>query len=38
VLVQGGAGAVGSCAVQLAHRAGARVIATCRSETDKEIA
>src|SRR5262245_49961165 len=38
VLVQGGAGAVGACAVQLAHRAGARVIATCRSEKDKEIA
>ena len=38
VLVQGGAGAVGACAVQLAHRAGARVIATCRSERDKEIA
>ena len=38
VLVQGGAGAVGACAVQLAHRAGARVIATCRSEGDKEIA
>src|SRR5215472_8178581 len=38
VLVQGGAGAVGACAVQLAHRAGARVIATCRSETDKEVA
>ena len=38
VLVQGGAGAVGVCAVQLAHRAGARVIATCRSESDKEIA
>jgi NADPH:quinone reductase len=38
VLVQGGAGAVGTCAVQLAHRAGARVIATCRSESDKEIA
>lgn len=30
VLVQGGAGAVGSCAVQLAHRAGARVLATVR--------
>lgn len=28
VLVQGGAGAVGMCAVQLANRAGARVIAT----------
>jgi|SRR5947208_14982106 len=28
VLVQGGAWAVGMCAVQLAHRAGARVIAT----------
>lgn len=38
VLVQGGAGAVGACAVQLAHRAGARVIATCRSESDMEIA
>jgi len=38
VLVQGGAGAVGACAVQLAHRAGARVIATCRSEADKEVA
>src|SRR5580700_11382078 len=38
VLVQGGAGAVGACAVQLAHQAGARVIATCRTETDKEIA
>lgn len=38
VLVQGGAGAVGACVVQLAHRAGARVIATCRSENDKDIA
>ncbi len=38
VLVQGGAGAVGACAVQLAHRAGARVIATCRAESDNEIA
>ena len=38
VLVQGGAGAVGACAVQLAHLAGARVIATCRSESDNEIA
>ena len=38
VLVQGGAGAVGVCAVQLAHRAGARVIATCRSEHDMEVA
>ncbi len=38
VLVQGGAGAVGACAVQLASRTGARVIATCRSEIDKEIA
>jgi NADPH2:quinone reductase len=38
VLVQGGAGAVGACVVQLAHRAGARVIATCRSENDTEIA
>jgi len=38
VLVQGGAGAVGACAVQLAHQAGSRVIATCRAESDKEIA
>jgi NADPH:quinone reductase len=38
VLVQGGAGAVGACAVQLAHRAGARVIASCRAEADKQIA
>ena len=38
VLVQGGAGAVGACAVQLAHQARARVIATCRAESDKEIA
>jgi NADPH2:quinone reductase len=38
VLVQGGAGAVGACAVQLAHQAGARVIATCRAEGDKQIA
>lgn len=38
VLVQGGAGAVGACAVQLAHLAGAQVIATCRSESDKDIA
>ena len=38
VLVQGGAGAVGACAVQLAHQAGARVIATCRAESDKDIA
>lgn len=38
VLVQGGAGAVGACAVQLAHQAGARVIATCRAESDRDIA
>lgn len=38
VLIQGGAGAVGACAVQLAHVAGARVVATCRAESDKEIA
>ena len=38
VLVQGGAGAVGACAVQLSHQAGARVIATCRAESDKKIA
>lgn len=38
VLVQGGAGAVGSCAVQLAHRAGAFVIATVRAASDQETA
>ncbi len=38
VLVQGGAGAVGGTAVQLAHRSGARVIATVRSEGDIETA
>ena len=38
ILVQGGAGAVGACAVQLAQRAGARVIATCRSDDDRAIA
>jgi NADPH2:quinone reductase len=38
VLVQGGAGAVGACAVHLARQAGARVVVTCRSESDKEIA
>lgn len=37
-LVQGGAGAVGACAVQLSHQAGARVIATGRTEGDKQIA
>lgn len=36
VLVQGGAGAVGAMAVRLARQAGARVIATCRSESDME--
>ncbi len=38
VLVQGGAGAVGATAVQLAHRGGAYVIATVRSESDKQVA
>lgn len=38
VLVQGGAGTVGVCAVQLAHQAGARVIATYRSEHGKGVA
>jgi NADPH:quinone reductase len=38
VLVQGGAGTVGACAVQLAHQAGGRVIATCRAESDEQIA
>lgn len=38
VLVQGVAGAVGSCAVGLASQAGARVIATVRSEVDAALA
>jgi NADPH2:quinone reductase len=38
VLVTGGAGAVGFYAVQLAARAGARVIATVRGEADAEAA
>ena len=38
VLVQGGAGAVGQCAVALARRAGAIVIATVRSEHDETVA
>lgn len=37
VLVQGGAGAVGQSAVQLAHRAGARVIATVRRASDEQL-
>jgi NADPH:quinone reductase len=38
VLVQGAAGAVGICAVQLAHRAGAFVIGTVRSAEDESAA
>ena len=38
VLVQGGAGAVGLCAVGLARHAGAHVIATVRSEQDELVA
>jgi NADPH2:quinone reductase len=38
VLVQGGAGAVGQCAVGLARHAGALVIATVRSEHDVPVA
>jgi NADPH:quinone reductase len=38
VLVQGGGGAVGLSAVQLARRAGAVVIATVRSSADESIA
>lgn len=38
VVVQGGAGAVGICAVQLAQRAGARVIAIVRSAPDASVA
>jgi NADPH2:quinone reductase len=38
VLVQGGAGAVGSCAVRLARRGGATVIATVQSDAQMEAA
>jgi NADPH2:quinone reductase len=38
VLIQGGAGSVGMCAVQLARQAGARVLATVRSNEDVVIA
>jgi NADPH:quinone reductase len=38
VLVQGAAGLVGLCAVQLARHAGARVIGTVRSPSDEKIA
>jgi NADPH:quinone reductase len=38
VLVQGAAGAVGLCAVQLAYRAGAHVIGTVRSSADEAAA
>ena len=38
VLVQGGAGAVGQCAVALAQHAGANVLATVRSEGDRAVA
>ncbi|MCA9940432.1 MAG: NADPH:quinone reductase [Anaerolineales bacterium] len=38
VLIQGGAGAVGMAAVEIAKRAGAGVIATVRSEADSTIA
>jgi NADPH2:quinone reductase len=38
ILVQGGAGAVGQCAIGLARHAGALVIATVRSEPDVAVA
>jgi NADPH:quinone reductase len=38
ILVQGAAGSVGLCAVQLARRAGARVIGTVRSSVDEKTA
>lgn len=38
VLVQGGGGAVGQCAIALARHAGAHVIATTRSEQDEGTA
>lgn len=38
VLIQGGAGAVGQCAVALAKHAGANVLVTVRSEKDRAVA
>lgn len=38
LLVQGGGGAVGRVVVELAHRSGARVIATAGNETSREVA
>ena len=38
VFVPGTAGAVGACAVQAAHRMGARVIATCWAENRMDVA
>jgi NADPH2:quinone reductase len=38
VLVQGGAGAVGTCAVRLARLAGATVVATVQSEEQSDVA
>ncbi|MDJ0749424.1 MAG: NADPH:quinone reductase [Woeseiaceae bacterium] len=38
ILIQGGAGAVGRCAVGLARLAGAKVIATVRADHDTDIA
>lgn len=38
VLIQGGAGAVGQCAVALAQHAGANVLVTVRSEKDRAVA
>jgi NADPH:quinone reductase len=38
ILVQGAGGAVGMCAVQLARRAGARVIGTVRSSGEEPVA
>ncbi|AZQ65205.1 NADPH:quinone reductase [Flammeovirga pectinis] len=38
ILVSGGAGAVGQCAIQFAKRGGAKVIATVRKQEDRKIA
>ncbi len=38
LLVQGGAGAVGQCAIALSRHAGATVLATVRSERDRVVA
>lgn len=38
ILISGGAGAVGQCAIHFAKKGGAKVIATVRNQNDKKIA